>query len=280
MKKAIKILSVFLLIAFVALSAYGCKKGIVSGETYYLCVYDAGTDRFVRRGASLRFGDGLTTFEYCLGEGDLTITGSVEQTQNPNTRILSCNEEMISLVNERYRKSLIESGVEQSSLELYDALAANFTARSQYFIYEDTLFAGSSVELFRTPDADSDSFEGIYRLDSEDTMIRLRGGYMYEADGNGEYTRKSGRYTAARGILTLTSMNADGSDRYENGILYQKRYLMAKITIPESDTLLGTSLEEQMESSKFIKKITADLSAYSGKTICVLSEQFFSKDLT
>lgn len=280
MKKAIKILSVFLLVALLAVTACGCKKGIVSDETYYLCIYDADTDRFVRSGAAIRFGENLETFEYCFGENDLTVTGTVERTENPETLIISCHEEMLSLVNERYKEYLVASGADQSVIDLYEAVSEHLAPRSQYFVYEGNFFSATSVELFRTADADSDSFEGLYRTDSTDDMVKLRGGYIYMADDNGDYTRKAGRYSVSRGILTWIKTNEDGSDYYENGSLYRTRYLMAKITIPEGATLVGTSLEEQLENSHFINKITTDLSAYSGKTICVLSKEFYSKDLT
>ena len=280
MKKAIKIISVFVLIALLALTACGCKSKIVAGETYYLSVYDTDTDRFVRSGAAIRFGDDLETFEYCFGDEDITVTGSVERTENPDTLIISCHEEMLNLANERYRAYLEASGADQVTIDLYDAVAENLSSRSQYFVYEGNFFSATSVELFREADDHSDSFEGIYRTGSTDDLVKLRGGYIYTQDEDGEYTVKSGRYSVSRGILTWIKINEDGSEYSENGVYFRKRYLMAKITIPECSTLVGTSLEGMIDNSYFIKKITTDLSEYSGKTVCVLSEEFYSKDLT
>lgn len=278
MKSIIKIVAAVMLFT-VLVSLVGCNKGIVSDETYYLYTYDARTDRFIRSRSSLRFGDDLTTFEYTFIENQLKVTGRVEHSEVPDAYTIICSEEAVNIVSDRYKETLIASGASEDVLSLYGTLAAAFTPRSQFFAYEKNLFSGDSIEMFREAGPDSDSFEGVYRIDDQEDKLRLRGGEMFAADDDGNYTIKKGYYSVARGILTLTSVNEDGTDRYENGVLYRKRYLMAKITIPTNEELLGTSLEEQLESSPFASKINADISDYSGKTIAVLVERFFSKDL-
>lgn len=279
MKSIVKITSIAILLTFLICLAAGCGGGIVSDETYYLYTYDAREDRFVQSRSSLRFGDDLKTFEYSFIEGQLTVSGQVEHTEVPNAYTIICSEEAVEVVTDRYKEKLVESGASEDVLSLYATLAASFTPRAQYFAYEKNLFSGDAVEMFREAGADSDSFEGVYRIDDEDYTLRLRGGNVYATDDDGNYTVKKGYYTVSRGILTLTSVNEDGTDRYENGVLYRKRYLMAKITIPEGEELLGTNLEEQLENSAFSEKINADISDYSGKTIAVLVESFFSKEL-
>ena len=116
-------------------------------------------------------------------------------------------------------------------------------------------------------------------MDSSEDLVKLRGGYAYSQDENGEYTFKSGKYTIARGILTLISLDENGNEKYKDGILMRKRYLMAKITIPSSGELLDKSLDEQLESSAFVSKINADISDYSGKTIAVLCDSFLSNEM-
>ena len=87
------------------------------------------------------------------------------------------------------------------------------------------------------------------------------------------FNTETGAY-ARTGIL-----DENGKDKYQNGILMRKRYLMAKVTIPTKDTLLDKDFEEQMKSSAFASKINADISAYAGKTIAVLCDSFYSNDM-
>ena len=268
-----------MLISLLAAVAFGCKSGIKEGETYYSYKYDARTDSFIKMGSHLTFGENFETFEYSFGAGDLSFFGSVEHTDCPDSYIISCGEDVLTALTERYRKSLLESGATDSELELFDVLAESLTPQTQYFVHEGYFFSGDSVELYHEAGDDSDSFEGLYNRDDGKGMVKFRGGYVYTENEAGEYVEKEGRYTVSRGILTLVSLNKDGSDRYENGILYRKRYLMAKITLSEESTLIGTSFDEQMESSAFIKAISARKSEYAGKTITVLSEQFFSKEM-
>lgn len=279
MKKFLCIIVILVLIFATAMLSFGCKSKISSGDTYHLYTYDAKTDKFVKMGASLTFGEGLKTYEYTFREGDLTINGPVEHTSVPDSYIISCADEVVSLVTKRYRDSMVENGASQSELEFFDAVSANFSPQTQYFSYDGKLFDGDSVELFRCGDEDPDSFEGVYRMDSADTLTKLRGTFAYTADEKGEYTVKSGRYTVSRGILTIISLDDKGNDRYQNGILMRKRYLMAKITIPADGELISTSMDEQVQSSKFISKIKANLSEYSGKTIAVLCDSFYSNSM-
>ena len=271
-------IALLLVLTFVA--ATGCgSSGIKAKENYYLYTYDAKTNSLVKMGTSLRFGDKLETFEYTFGGDELTIGGKVEHTAVPDAYTITCNEEVVALVKERYRQSLVDGGADKQTLDLYDSIAVSFTPRSQYFAYEGSLFLASSIELYHEVGKDSDSFEGVYNVDDSDESLRLRGGYMYGKDKNGEYTEKKGYYTVSRGILTLTSTNEDGTDLYVEGVLYRKRYLMAKITIPEDGNLLGTDFDDQLDSSAFVKSINARKSEYSGKTITVLAEKFFARKI-
>ena len=279
MKKLLSFVLIIVLLLTVSLAAVGCKAKIKSGKEYHLYTYDARTDRFVTMGASLTFGKGLTTFEYTFGEGDLTIHGGVEHSEDPDSYVISCSEEVISLVTQRYRQSMVDGGADQSQIDLFDAIAASITPQTQYFAYDGKLFTADAVELFRVADQDSDAFEGVYRTDSSDDMVRLRGGLMYSKDDDGEYTVKSGRYSVSRGILTIISTDENGKDRYQSGVLMRKRYLMAKITIPAEGELLGTSMDEQVKNAAFVSKINADISDYSGKTIAVLCDSFLSADM-
>ena len=280
MKKTVCILLILILIVSVSLGVFACgKASISSDEPYYRYAYDARSDSFIKTSAALVFKDNFSTFEYSFGGGDLIVYGAVEHTDAPDSYIITCNDEMVALVTERYRESLIANGADDSKLALFDAVAANITPRSQYFAYDGKLFTGDAVELFREPEADSDSFEGVYRMDSADDLVRLRGGFAYSKDENGEFTVKSGRYTVSRGILTFVSIDGNGKDKYANGILMRKRYYMAKITIPSDATLLDKGFEEQLESSPFATKINADISAYAGKTIAVLCDSFFSNEM-
>ena len=279
MKKALYLLLISILLLSVAFGAFACKSKVASGKAYYLYQYDSKSDSFVRMGTSLTFGEDLTTFEYVFGDGGLKIYGSVEHTAKPDSYVITCNEEVVALVSERYRQTMVDSGADASELDFYDTVAEGFSARAQYFSYDGKLFAGSAVELFREASKDSESFEGIYRTDSTDDLVKLRGGYVYKADDNGEYTEKVAKYSVSRGILTWISLDDKGKDRYQNGILMRKRYFMAKITIPTEAELVGTSFEELMEASAFVNKINADISDYSGKTIAVLCECFLSYEM-
>ena len=279
MKKVVCIVLIFVFIFAVCALSFGCKGKIKSGEDYRLYQYDARTDKFIQMGATLKFSKNFSTFEYTFGEGDLTIYGGVEQTKNPDTYVISCGEEAVALVTQRYRQSMVDNGATQSQLDAFDAVSATMTPKSQYFYYAGKMFTGDAVEMFRCAEANSDAFEGLYRMDSSTDIVRVRGGFIYKADDKGEYTEKTGRYTISRDIMTVVSLDENGKDRYQNGVLMRKRYFMAKITLPSDGTLLGTSMEEQMKSSAFVSKINTDISDYSGKTIAVLCDSFLSNGL-
>ena len=278
MKKVFYIVLIVLLILSFSLGAVACKAKVKSGKDYYTFTYNSRTDSFVKMGSSLRFGDRFETFEYSFGEDDLTVYGAVEHTDTPDTYVITCSDEVIELVTERYRKSMVEANASTEQIDFFDAIAKNFTPKAQYFVYEGKLFTADSIELFHDADGKSDSFEGVYRMDSSEDLVKLRGGYAYSKDEDGEYTEKTGRYTVSRGILTLISIDEDGEDRYQNGVLMRKRYLMAKVTIPSDGSLLGTSLEEQLETSDFVSKINENLSSYSGKTVTVLCKSYLCTD--
>ena len=279
MKKFFCIILGILLILTLSIGAFACSAKIKTDEAYRRYVYDARTDSFIEMGAALTFTDDFKSFEYSLGDGDFTIIGSVEHTDIPDSYIVTCSEEATTKMKEVYRQSLVDKGADQTTIDFYDVVAAYLTPRAQYYVYEGKLFTGDAVELFREPDDNCDSFEGLYRMDSSADLVKLRGGYAYSKDEDGEYTFKSGKYTVARGILTLISLDENGNEKYKDGVLMRKRYLMAKITIPADGELLDKSLDEQLESSPFVSKINADISAYSGKTIAVLCDGFLSNEM-
>ena len=279
MKKVLYFSLILILLLSVTFGAFACKSKVATGKAYYLYQYDSKSDSFVKSGTSLTFGENLTTFEYVFNDGGLKIYGAVEHTSKPDSYVITCSEEVVALVSERYRQTMVDGGADASQLDFYDTVAEGFSARAQYFSYDGKLFAGSAVELFREASKDSDSFEGVYRTDSTDDLMKLRGGYVYTADDDGEYTQKVARYSVSRGILTWISLDDKGKDRYQNGILMRKRYFMAKITIPTESELVDTSFEEMMEASPFVNKINTDISDYGGKTIAVLCESFLSYDM-
>ena len=279
MKKILYVFLIIILILSVAVGAFACKKKIATGKEYHLYTYDSRTDSFVKMGASLTFGENFESFEYSFSDGGLRIYGGVDHTEKPDAYVITCSEEVLSLVTDQYRESLQASGADETQIAFYEAIADGFTPRAQYFSYDGKLFTGDSVELFREASDDSDSFEGVYRMDSSENLVRFRGGFVYAQDEDGNYTEKTGKYTVSRGILTLISVDEDGKDRYQNGILMRKRYFMAKITIPSEAEILGTDFEEQLKSSAFASKINQDISDYSEKTIAVLCKSFLSYDM-
>ena len=279
MKKLFCTLLILIFIMALTFGTVACKSDIVTDKAYYRYAYDARTNSFVKMGTSVVFTDDFKSFEYSFGGNAITIYGTVEHTDTPESYIITCNEEAISVVNKRYRDTLIASGADQSQLDFYDAVAANLSPKTQYYVYDGKLFTADAIDLFREAEDGSDAFEGMYRMSTSDDLVRLRGGYAYTKDDDGEYTYKNARYTVSRGILTLISMDEDGKDKYKDGVLMRKRYLMAKITIPTDGSLVETSMEEQLQTSDFVSKITADISAYSGKTIAVLCDEFLSKDM-
>lgn len=276
MKKALFLLLICILIASLAAMSFACKNKVSSDKEYHLYTYDAQKDSFVKMSASLRFGADLSTFEYTFGDGDLTIIGAVEHTKTPDSYVITCGDEVVSLVRDRYRKSMVEGGASEEELAVFDVIADSLDAKSQYFVYDGKLFTADAVELFRCGDEKSDAYEGIYRMDSADTLTRLRGGFAYTQDDNDEYTVKSARYSVSRGIMTIISLDENGKDRYQNGVLMRKRYLMAKITIPSEGELLETDFDEQLKTSAFVSKIKENASEYAGKTIAVLCEAFYT----
>ena len=279
MKKTICTLLILLLVMGACVGAFACKASIQTDKAYQRYVYDARTDSFVKMGTSIVFTDDFKGFEYSFGGDAITIYGTVEHTDTPESYIITCNEEAISVVSKRYRETLIAGGADQTQIDFYDAVAANLTPKTQYYVYDGKLFTADAIELFRKAEDGSDSFEGLYRMSSSEDLVRLRGGYAYTKDEDGEYTYKNGRYTVSRGILTLVTLDENGKDKYQDGVLMRKRYLMAKVTVPSDGELVETSLEEQLQTSAFVSKITADISAYSGKTIAVLCDEFLSKDM-
>ena len=276
MKKVAYVFLILILITCVSLGAFACKAKIKTEKDYYRFTYDTRTDSFVKMGATLRFGDDGETFEYTFGEGDLSVYGVVEHIETPDSYVITCSDEVIALVTDRYRQSLVDGEATQEQLDFFDAIAASFTPKAQYFAYDGKLFTGDAVELFHEAGDDSDAVEGLYHMESSDDLVKFRGGFTYSADDDGEYTVKTGKYVISRGVLTLTSIDEDGNERYQNGVLMRKRYLIAKVAVPSDGTLLDDTLEEQLESSDFVSKINEKVADYSGKTVTVLCKSYFA----
>ena len=188
MKKALYVFLILLLISSVLLGASACKAKIKTDRKYYTFTYDSRSDSFVKMGSSLRFTDDFDSFEYSFGESDLSVFGAVEHTDEPDSYVITCSDEVINMVTDRYRQSMVDNDATQEELAFFDVLAANFVPRAQYFAYDGKLFTGDSIELFHAADKDSDSLDGLFRMDSTDEFVRLRGGFAYTKDEDGEYT--------------------------------------------------------------------------------------------
>lgn len=282
MRAYVKIIALILMLAAVLPFTVSCESGISSGDTYYLYSYDSKGGRFEKLGSSIKFGEGLKTFTYSYGDGDLQVTGTVTHVKTPSSYLLECNQEATALVTEYYRKSLIQSGkYSEEDMELFEAILANVTPKAQYFSYGANLFTGNAVEMYRIAEKNSDSFEGIYHISGSQSCVRLHAGYMYEADDSGNYTIRSGYYTISNDILTLTATDGNGNEKYVSGVLKRTKYLMAKVTVPRDNegTFLGKSLEDQLETSDFVKEINGDIASYAGKTVAVLCENFFTEKI-
>ncbi|MBP5404973.1 MAG: hypothetical protein J6Y74_03395 [Clostridia bacterium] len=281
MKKFLSIvLSLLLLITLCALS-FGCKKKEVRGDSdYYLYAYDMDSRTFVKAGASVRFSDDLTEYSYTFNDGSLTISGKATHSDVPNMYTLECHAEQIELVTNKYRQYLVSSGASSKEVESFDLLKASISPKMQLIAYGGSLFTSSSVELFHvSADGKSDAFEGEFVMTASGETVSLHGGNLYTADDDGKYTVKTGYYTVSNGILTLTTVDADGKDAYTNGVLARKRYLMAKITLPAELDLIGTDFEEQMEEAKWYSLIKEEYASYAGKTISLLTDRFYSASL-
>jgi len=277
MKRVFFILTVSVLLLACASLSFGCSKGIQEDKIYHCYTYDAVTNRFVDLGAAISFGDGFESFRYDFSGGDLSITGSAVHTNAPDSYMISCDEEMITVVVERYREKLKTEEGSEDTLALFDAISAFETPSAQFFSYNGYLFLGESLELYHAADKDSDEVEGYYHMEGSTDLVYLHGGDMYVKDEKGNYEDKRGYYTMNSDILTLTSVDEKGQDAYKDGVLLRKKYLMAKVTIPTEGELLGTSLEERMETSDFSNVINSEFSDYSGKTITVFAEAFFAR---
>lgn len=270
-----------LLLVTVCAASFGCKKKEVKGDSdYYLYSYDMDTKSFVKVGASVRFSDDLTEYTYTFNDGSLKIGGKATHSDVPNVYTLECKEEQIELVTNKYRQYLVSSGASKEELDTFDILKNNISPKMQLISYEGYLFTSSSVELFHAKtEGKSDAFDGEFIMTSTGEAVSLRGGNLYAADDDGNYTDKMGYYTVSNGILTLTFVDADGKDAYTNGVLSRKRYLMVKMTMPEEFDLIGTDFEEQTEEAKWYSLIKDEYASYAGKTISLLTDSFYSASM-
>ena len=281
MKKFLVVVLSLLLLVTVCAASFGCKKKEVKGDSdYYLYSYDMNTKSFVKVGASVRFNDDLTEYIYTFNDGSLTIGGKATHSDVPNMYTLECKAEQIELVTNKYRQYLVSSGASAEELETFDILKNSISPQMQLISYEGSLFTSASVELFHAQDeGKSDVFEGEFIMTATGEAVSLHGGNLYTTDDDGNYTVKAGYYTVSNGILTLTTVDADGKDAYTNGVLTRKRYLMAKMTMPAEFDLIGTDFEEETEESKWYSLIKDEFDSYAGKTIALLTDSFYSASL-
>ena len=277
MKARFKFL-VVLLILIVSFAAFcGCGTSLKAGKSYYLYTYSVSADRFVKLGSSIVFGKDFKTYTYVFSDGSLSIHGNVTHTETPNVYLFTCGEDVNKVVKEKYREYLIESNADESLMELFNMMSDTFTSKMQLVYYNGYLFSLRSVELSHSPtDSNTGSFEGEFTLTKDGEKLKLRGNSAYSADENGNYNVYAGYYTVSNGIMTFTTVDDKGKDKYVDGVLYRKRYLMATITFPELFEIVGTDFEEQLEEAQFVKNVNSQLSAYSGKTIALLADEFFA----
>ncbi len=280
MKKFYKV-AVFLLILIFAFSALsGCKATLKAGKAYHLYTYDVGSDRFVKLGSAITFGKDFKTYDYTFMDGSLTIHGNVTHTSKPDTYLFTCSEDVNTVVKEKYREYLLSANADEGMMEIFNALSDSFTANMQLVQYNGYLFSLRAVELAHTvTDANPSSFEGEFMMTANGEKLRFRGNTAYSADTDGNFTVYAGYYEASNGILTFTTVDEKGKDKYVDGVLYRKRYLMATISFPEMFEIIGTDFEEQLEEAQFVKNINSEISEYSGKTIAVLADEFFAYDM-
>ena len=280
MKRHVKFLIVLmiLIVAFAAFS--GCGTSLKAGKAYHLYTYNVTSDRFVKLGSSIVFGKDFKTYTYVFSDGTLSIHGNVSHTETPNVYLFTCGADVNKVVKEKYREYLIETNADERLIELFNMMSEDFSSSMQLVYYNGYLFSLSSVELSHSPtDSNTGSFEGEFTMTKDGEKLKLRGNTAYTADENGNYTVYAGYYTVSNGIMTFTTVDEKGKDKYVDGLLYRKRYLMATITFPELFEIIGTDFEEQLEEAQFVKNINSQISAYSGKTIALLSDEFFACDM-
>jgi len=279
MKGFFKFICMVLLVGVLCAAFFGCDNSIKGNTEYFVYQYDIASDSFVNLGTSVKFNEDLTEFDYKFNDGSLVIHGAVRASTSPLMYTLTCGEDVRTIVLEKYRQSLVDSGADSETIKAFDIMKTGFSPTTQLLRYKNNLFKSTSVELCHVADEQSDSFEGIFMMTATGDKVRFKGGYMYATADDGNYSVKSGYYTASNGILTLTFVDNEGKDQYKNGVLYRKRYLMATVEFPADFELIGTDFEEQMTNSDWWQSIKEGFDSYAGKTISVLTDEFFSSDM-
>ena len=280
MKKVISFISFIILVFALTCGAYGCSDTVKGNATYDLYAYDMKTASFVKLAASVTFSSDLTEYEYVFLDGSLSIRGSVTHEDAPDRYTITCSDDAISVVKEKFKQQLIASGASSEELNDYEMASQGVTPQMQLLYSGGYLFSPSSVELFHSADSDrTDRFEGRFVLSSDGKMVELKGGILYSQDDKGDCTVRSGYYTVSNGFLTITFTDTDGKEKYENGVLSRKKYLMATVSFSDNFELIGTDFEDQMNSSEWLKLMKSDLTAYAGKKYAVLTDEFYATDM-
>lgn len=281
MKTSYKAIFALFIIVVVVCSFACCSDSLKAGKPFYLYQYDASSDRFVKVGASVVFGKNLESYTYVFNDGTLSIHGSVSHSDDPSSYTLHCSEDVVPVVVEKYREYLISSGASDSTMELFNFMSEHFTPETQLLSYKKFLFTARSVELVHSVSAgdNASSFEGEFTMTATGEKLKFKGGSVYSPDEKGDFTIYEGYYSVSNGILTFTNVDEKGNDKYEDGVLYRKRYLMATVSFSDDFSITGTDFEEQLEDADWVKRINSELSAYSGKTVAVLSDEFYSYEM-
>lgn len=263
------------MIAFCCIIFGGCQGGIKGDRTYYQYQYDMTKARFVKYGASIYFDKKLKNYTYYYGDGLLNISGSVSKNSKPDSYIISCSESVVPLVINRYRDYLVNKGASSAEIESFDTYSASFKPTQQFFTYDKYLFTGSAIEMSHVADSQSSNIEGEYIISSTHDLLKFSNGNLYKKDDNDQYAI-TGYYSVSNGMLTVTTTE-NGKDKYVNGILARKRYLIAKISFDKNGfSVIGTDFNEAMQDSEWVKILNDSLNTYSGKTITVFVNSFFA----
>ena len=281
-RKIIGSLTLAILILTLCLTSLaGCDKSLKAGEIYYLYAYSVKEDRFVKVGSSIVFGKDFKTYSCRFIDGTMLVRGAAEHNTKPNYYSLTCSEDVIPVLVQKYRDYLISSGASEETMSYFNTLSDKFSPDMQLFDYGSYLFEASSAELAHSvvSGEKSDSFEGEFVMTATGDTLKFKGGTAYSKDDGNEYTIRAGYYTVSNGFMTFTTLDDKGNDKIVDGVLYRKRYLMAKVTFPDNFEFVGTDLEGQEQDVDWLKTINAQLSAYSGKTVSVLCSQFYSTEM-
>jgi len=280
MKKMFRVCIFIVVLLSILLSVFSCKSELKSGKEYFLYQNDMKSNTFVKLGSYVVFTDDFSVYEYLFNDGSLTIRGSVIHHTDPDTYTLICSQDAITVVQNKYRQQLIDQGATDDEIRDFDVVKEGVSPVMQLYYYGGKLFAGNSIELYHSSSSEnSDTFEGEFVMTANGKVVLLKGGVLYTRDSTEDEYEKGGYYTVRNNIMTLTMVDSDGKDLYNDGVLSRKKYFMAKITFSDEVEIVDTDFEEQMEVSDWYRAINNELDSCYGKTITVLTDQFFSAEM-